>query len=125
MVLPSALSTRVQLEVAETDTAPAFASGDVPVLATPRVVALCEQAAAAALKGHLEDGQTSVGFRVELTHLAPALVGSTVVASATLDRLEGRRATITVTVTDKCGLIAAGRFVRVIVDRAAFMEKAR
>jgi fluoroacetyl-CoA thioesterase len=111
--------------VADADTAPAYASGDVPVLATPRVVALCEQAADEALTSHLEEGQTSVGFRVEITHLAPALVGSTVVASAGLDRLEGRRATFNVTVTDKCGLIAAGRVVRVIVDRASFMDKAR
>lgn len=114
----------MELVVTPADTAPAFASGDVEVLATPRLVALCEQAAAEAASALVGEGQTTVGFRVELTHLAPAAIGTTVVASAGLDRLEGRRVTFNVTVNDKRGLIAAGRMVRVIVDRAAFLEKA-
>lgn len=125
MVPPSGLCSQVELRVGPSDTAPAFASGDVDVLATPRVIALCEQAAAEAVRPLLREGQTSVGFRIEITHIAPALVGSSVVAAAGLDRVDGRRATFNVTVTDKCGLVAAGRVVRVIVDREAFMEKAR
>lgn len=109
----------------ERDTALALGSGDVPVLATPRVVALCEQATVSALQPHLAEGQTSVGFRVELTHLVPVLVGRTVVASATLERVEGKRATFNVTVTDPCGLVAAGRVTRVVLSERAFMDKAR
>jgi predicted thioesterase len=115
----------VELPVSEADTALSLGSGDVPVLATPRIVGLCEQAAVAALQPHLELGQTSVGYRVEITHLAPVLVGARVGAVATLERVEGRRLIFNVSVTDRCGIVAAGRVTRVLVDRAAFMEKAR
>lgn len=107
------------------DTAQALGSGDVDVLATPRLVALCEQAAFDALQPQLGEGQTSVGFRVEITHLVPVLVGSRVVAAASVERVEGRRVTFNVTVSDKYGLVAAGRVVRAVVDPGAFMEKAR
>jgi fluoroacetyl-CoA thioesterase len=111
--------------VTDNDTAAAFHSGDVPVLATPRVVSLCEQASVEALGAHLPAGHTSVGFRVELTHLVPVLVGSTVVATATLERVEGKRVSFNVTVNDRCGLVAAGRVTRVVVPVGVFMEKAR
>lgn len=123
--LPAGLSSQLELEVTPADTAAALGSGDVEVLATPRVVALCEQAAAQALAPHLTAGQTSVGFRVEITHLVPVLVGGRITAAVALERVEGKRLTFNATVTDKCGLVAAGRVVRVLVDSAAFMEKAR
>ena len=116
---------QAELEVTEADTAIAVGSGDVPVLATPRLVALCEEAACRALRPQLAPGQTSVGFRVEITHLVPVLVGSRVVAAAALERSEGKRVVFSVTVSDKCGLVAAGKVVRVLVDRDGFMEKAR
>lgn len=125
VVLPAGLSSQIELEVTPADTALALGSGDVEVLATPRVVTLCEQAAVQALVPHLGVGQTSVGFRVEITHLVPVLVGGRITAAVALERVEGKRLTFNVTVTDKCGLVAAGRVIRVLVDSAAFMEKAR
>jgi fluoroacetyl-CoA thioesterase len=119
------LCAQAELEVTEADTALAVGSGDVPVLATPRLVALCEQAAADALRPQLARGQTSVGFRVEITHLVPVLVGSRVVAVAAFERADGKRVVFNVTVTDKCGLVAAGKVVRVVVETDTFMEKAR
>ncbi|MBI2709635.1 MAG: thioesterase [Actinobacteria bacterium] len=119
------LTARVELDVGDADTAVAFGSGDVPVLGTPRVVALCEQAAVAALAGHLGDGYTSVGMRVQLDHLAPTSVGGRVVADAVVDEVEGRRVTFTVRVHDACSLVAAGRVTRVVVDRERFLDKAR
>jgi fluoroacetyl-CoA thioesterase len=89
------------------------------------VVALCEEAMLRALAAELQPGQTSVGFRVEITHLVPVSVGSTVVASASLERIEGKRLVFSITVNDKCGLVAAGRVTRVLVDLETFMEKAR
>jgi fluoroacetyl-CoA thioesterase len=111
--------------VSAEDTARALGSGDVDVLATPRLVALCEQAAAEAMRGQLATGQVSVGFRVEITHLVPVAVGSRVVATAAFERADGRRYCFNVTVTDRCGLVAAGKVVRVAVDAGAFLEKAR
>ena len=116
---------QTELVVTDADTAVALGTGDVPVLATPRLLQLCEQAALAALGPSLEPGQTTVGFRVEFTHLAPCPVGSTVVATATLERCEGRRLVFNTSVTDACGLVAAGKVTRVLVQTERFMEKAR
>lgn len=114
-----------EMRVTEADTALAVGSGDVPVLATPRLIGLCEQATCAAVEGRLKPGETTVGGRIEFTHVAPTRVGSVVRAEATLDRSDGRRLVFTVSASDACGLVAAGRITRVVVDRAAFLEKAR
>ncbi len=123
--LASGVSSQVEAVVTDADTAHALGSGEVPVLGTPRVVALCEQATVDAIQPYLGPDQTSVGFRVEITHLSPVLVGRTVVASATLERIEGKRLVFGVNVVDKCGLVAAGRVTRVLVGMSAFMDKAR
>jgi len=119
------VSAEIELTVGDADTAPAMRSGDVGVLATPRIVALAEEATMAALAGHLALNESSVGTRVELAHLAPILVGSRVRATAVLERTEGRRLVFNVAVTDEAGLVAAAKITRVIVDVAQFMEKAR
>ena len=125
MAVEQGASAKLELEVKDADTAVAFGSGDVPVLATPRVVALCEEATVRAIRPALDDNETSVGMRVQLDHLQPTAVGSRVVAEAVLEKVEGRRVTFTVTVTDTCGLVAAGKVTRVIVDRTRFLEKSR
>jgi predicted thioesterase len=119
------VTAEVELTVTEGDTAIALRSGEVAVLGTPRVVALCEEASIAALAGQLAEKETSVGTRIELAHLAPVLAGSRVRACATLEKMEGRRLVFNVTVTDRSGLVAAGRLTRVVVDTEQFMEKAR
>lgn len=119
------LGDRATLVVTEADTAPAMRSGEVPVLATPRLIALCEEATVNALRGCLPTTKTSVGGRVQFDHLAPVRVGSEVTAEATLERLEGRRLVFTVSVSDSAGLVGAGRITRVVVEREAFLAKAR
>ncbi len=125
MGLPSGLTASITLKVCEGDTALAMESGDVPVLATPRLVALVEKASIAALGGQLGPDKTSVGYEVQLAHLSPTPVGSEVTAEATLEGVEGRRLTFRVSVTDARGLVAAGRVTRVVVDRDRFIERAQ
>ena len=125
MPIQTGLTASVELVVADGDTAPAFGSGSVPVLATPRLVALCEEAAVRALDGQMDEGATSVGMRVQFDHLAPTMVGSTVSAEATLEKIAGRRLTFTVSASDPRGLIAAGKVTRVVVDIERFLDKAR
>jgi predicted thioesterase len=124
MSLRPGLAAAVELVVTEGDTALALRTGDVPVLATPRVVTLAEEASVLAINGELAEGSTSVGYRVQLDHLAPTAVGGHVRAEATLESIEGRRITFRVSVSDGHGLVAAGRITRVIVERARFLEKA-
>jgi predicted thioesterase len=118
------LSAQVEITVTDADTAVAMRSGSVQVLATPRVIALAEEACVQAVAGSLEPGQTSVGMQIQLNHVNPTPVGGTVVADATLDKCNGRRLSFTVSVSDGRGLIAAGRVTRVVVDEERFMEKA-
>jgi predicted thioesterase len=125
MPLTPGLHGSAKLVVADADTAIALHSGDVPVLGTPRLIALCEEATLVALADQLTAGHTTVGMRVQVDHLAPTHVGSSVAAEATLEKVEGRRLTFTVSVSDHCGLVAAGRVTRVIVETERFLDKAR
>jgi fluoroacetyl-CoA thioesterase len=111
------------LVVGEADTAIAMRSGTVPVLATPRVIALVEEASVIAVEGSLAPGTTTVGMRVQLDHLQPSKVGDEVTAEAVLERVEGRRLMFTVSVSDHRGLVAAGKVTRVLVDLERFLGK--
>ena len=121
------LAASASLEVTEAESAVALGTGDVPGLATPRLVALCEEACWLAVRDHLGPGRTCVGSRVRFDHLVPVPVGATVTAEAILERVEGRRLVFTVTVALHCdgrtGLVGAGRLTRVLVDRGVFLAK--
>jgi fluoroacetyl-CoA thioesterase len=118
-------SADVELLVTEADTAVALRSGSVAVLATPRLIALCEEASVKAIAGDLAQGVTSVGMKVQVDHLAPTAVGQSVRAEATVERVNGRRVTFTVSVNDDRGLVAVGRITRVVVELERFMDKTR
>jgi fluoroacetyl-CoA thioesterase len=115
---------RVQLTVTDADTAQAVGSGDVPVLGTPRVLALIEAATVAATAKRLPPGATTVGTRAELDHRAPTAVGHTVVAEALLTKADGRRLTFEATVRDGDAVVAEGRVERIVVDRQRFVQRA-
>ncbi|MFI6332497.1 thioesterase family protein [Micromonospora chersina] len=122
--LAPGLTARVELTVTDTDTAEAVGSGDVPVLGTPRVLALAEAATVAATATRLPSGSTTVGTRVELEHRAATPVGRTVAARAELVKVDGRRLTFEVIVTDGNEVVATGRVERALVDRQRFVERA-
>jgi fluoroacetyl-CoA thioesterase len=122
--LTPGLSAQVQLKVSDADTAQALGSGDVPVLGTPRVLALAEAATVVATARQLPAGTTTVGVRVELDHRSPTPVGRTVLAKANLTHVEGRRLVFEVSVYDEDLLVADGRVERILVDRHRFVEKA-
>ncbi len=117
------LKGEARLVVGDADTARALGSGDVEVLGTPKLVALFEQATVEALTGVLDEGQSSVGMRVQIDHLQPTPVGAEIVVEAHLEKIEGRRITFTVTASDSGGLVAAGKVTRVMVDVEKFMSK--
>ncbi|GIG64616.1 thioesterase family protein [Phytomonospora endophytica] len=114
----------VELIVTEADTAQALGSGDVPVLGTPRVVALAEAACVAVTVGRLAPGRTTVGTRVDLAHLAPTPVGGRVWATARVVSAEERRLVFSVRVSDGVAVVAEGTVERVVVDRERFVRKA-
>ncbi len=125
MPLTTGLSAVIRLTVTDADTAIALRSGSVAVLATPRVLALCEEASVAAIADHLDAGETTVGMQVQLDHVQPTAVGGEVRAEATVEAIKGRRVLFTVSAHDDRGLVAAGRVTRVRVDADRFLDKTR
>ncbi|HEX6577807.1 MAG TPA: hotdog domain-containing protein [Jiangellaceae bacterium] len=106
------------------DTATALGSGDVPVLATPRLLALAEAATVAAVAGALPADTTSVGTRVELEHLAASPVGTRVSVRAELVGVDGRLLRFEVVAEHPDGrVVAHGRISRVVVDRLGFLQR--
>jgi fluoroacetyl-CoA thioesterase len=120
----SGARARVELTVTDADTAQALGSGDVPVLGTPRVLALAEAATVAATATRLPPGATTVGTRVELDHRAASPVGRTVIAEARLAKVDGRRLVFEVSVRDGGEVVAEARVERVLVDRHRFLARA-
>ena len=108
--------------VGEDDTAISLGSGEVPVLATPRLVAWVEAAAVAALEGALPEGSTTVGTRIDLHHLAASAVGRRVDTSATVTAVDGRTIEFEVEASDERNKVAAGHHVRVMVDKGKFLS---
>jgi predicted thioesterase len=118
------LTARVELTVTDSDTAQALGSGDVPVLGTPRVLALAEAATVVATARQMPGGLTTVGIRAEVEHRAPTPVGRTVTALATLAKVDGRKLLFEVVVRDGETLVAEVRVERMMLDRQRFIEKA-
>ena len=124
MTLEPGLRAAFRYTVTEADTAVALGSGEVPVLATPRVLALAERATVAAVAGAVEAGATTVGTRVELDHLAPSPVGAALEVHAVLERVAGRRLEFALRVAGRDRPVTRGRVIRAVVDTAGFLREA-
>ncbi|HLU75115.1 MAG TPA: thioesterase family protein [Nonomuraea sp.] len=123
MTLAPGLRAQLTIMVEVEDTAPKIGSGDVPVLATPRLLALAEQATVRAVLDRLEPGQTSVGTRVELEHLAASPIGTHVEIAVELTEVDGRRLVFGFTARDRDAVVGRGTIERVVVDRDRFMAR--
>ena len=117
-------SASTTFAVTEADTAKAVGSGDVPVLATPRMIAWCEAVTVEALGGQLADGETTVGYRIRVDHLAPTVVGATASVTATVVEVDRMQVTFEVEVVASGATAAKGTITRVIVNWATFIERA-
>ena len=113
-------------EVTDTDTAAAMGSGDVPVLATPRLVAWMEAATVRAAAAFIGTGQTTVGTAIRIKHRRATPVGGSVeITAAPPPDATGSRLTFRVEAVDGSGeVVAAGEIDRVIVDRQRFLDSA-
>ncbi len=111
--------------VTEPDTAAALGSGDLEVLGTPRLLAWCEAATCRAAEERLDEGQTSLGTRVQLEHLLASVVGTVVEVKADLVHRDGRLLEFDVTAVDARDgrLLATARVRRVVVDRERFLAR--
>ena len=119
--MPLAVGMRgeASLVIGEAQTAMAFGAGGVRVLGTPVMIGLMENAAWRLVQPELHDGETTVGTLVNVRHLAATPVGDTVVATAELIEIDGRRLVFHVTARDSRQLIGEGTHerARVMLDR--------
>jgi len=121
MELSTGLRASVSRVVTQALTAEALGSGDVPVLGTPAVLAMMEEAACVAIRPALDAVRTSVGTRVELEHLAPSKVGATVEVTAQLTNVDGRTLEFACETREGAQVVARARHTRVVVDRERFL----
>lgn len=111
------------LTVNPSNTAIALGSGDMPVLATPAMVALMENAAMLAVQPMLPEGATTVGGHINVSHLKPSDMGQTITAKAVLTQVEGKKLTFHVSAYQGDTLIGKGEHLRFIVNREKFLSQ--
>lgn len=121
--MQAGLTGEASVVITEEKTAAQVGSGSLRVLATPVMCALMEQAACKALENALEEGSTSVGTRLNITHDRASSVGDTVTAKATLIEVKGRCLEFTVEASDSKGVIGKGEHQRFIVGADKFLKK--
>jgi len=122
-MLYAGMEYEIAREVCEEHTALRLGSGTLPVLATPALIAMMENAAMCCVAGCLDEGQTTVGSCVDVSHMRPTAVGAKVVVRAVLKRIDGRR--LEFGVEAFCGqeLIGQGTHTRCVVDGEKFMSR--
>ena len=122
-MLQEGLQHTSQLTVTEAVTAITMGSGDMPVLATPAMMALMENAAMLAVADYLPEGCTTVGGHISSSHLKPSKIGETVTATATVIGTNGKK--IEFKVEAHCGdtLLGEGTHLRFIVEHNKFMSR--
>lgn len=109
--------------VSENNIARTMKSGALPVFATPAMCALMEEAACAAVQDALEDGEGTVGISLNISHTRASALGDTIVATAALVAVEGRKLTFEVEAKDSKGTIGKGNHERFVINNEKFMSK--
>lgn len=119
------IGEKYEVEITVTDeiTAKSMRSGSLPVLATPFMVALMEQAASELCDKYIEEGLSTVGTALNIQHLAPTPVGAKVRAVATVTDYDGRKICFDVEAYDEAGLIGKGTHERFTIKIDKFMQK--
>ena len=94
-----------------------------PVLATPVMIMVMENAALNAMKPYLGTGETALGTRVDVRHIAATPAGRQVTGEAEVTRIDGRRIEFTIRATEGAEVIGLGTHERVIIDLAKFSQQ--
>ena len=124
MSIPVGAKGAAELIVTEDKTAAAIGSGSVQVFATPWMIAMMELSACNALAPYYEEGQSSVGTHLDVSHDAATPVGMKVRAEAEVIAVDRRKIALSVSAWDAAGLIGKGTHERFLIDAAKFIAKA-
>lgn len=118
------IKNTLEITVTGNLTAAAVGSGTLNVYATPAMIAFIEETAWKSVAPYLEEGQSTVGTRLDVSHVAPTPLGMTVRCETELTEVDGRRLVFAVNVYDKAGLIGKGTHERFIIMSEKFQAKA-
>ena len=124
-MIQTGLTCKKKITVTPEMTAAAMGSGALEVLATPSMIALMEGTAQEAVQNLLEDGQGTVGTRIDVRHLAATPVGMEVTCTAEVTEVERRRIVFTVKAKDEKEVIGEGIHERFVIDNEKFFAKCR
>lgn len=125
MTLELGLKASVEIVVEHKDTAAAFGSGNVLVLATPMMVTLMENAALKAVQPALEEGMTTVGTHLDVSHKAATPMGMKATAEAELIEIKGKKLIFKVVARDEKEIVGEGTHTRYIVETEKFLAATR
>ena len=123
-MLTTGLKGRQEITVNENNTAASCGSGLLDVLSTPHMIALIEMTAWQSVQAELEEGQGTVGTRLDVKHLAASPVGMKVRCETELVEIDRRHLVFEASVYDECGLVGSGTHERFIIDNEKFIAKA-
>lgn len=110
--------------VSKENTALKLGSGTLEVFATPAMISLIEKTAWQSIEEFLEEGQSTVGTSLRITHESASPIGMKIICETELIDIEKRKLTFKVEVFDQKGFIGRGIHERFIIDSEKFMNKA-
>ena len=112
-------------QVSSADVAQTLGTGEVPVLASSRLLTWAEGATCAAIDADLDKSQTSVGIQLQLDHKRPSPLNAMVSVRADLIRVDGRLLEFEIRAEHNDGeVVGRGEVTRMVVDRQRFLERA-
>lgn len=117
------LKGRAEAAVSKDNTAQAACSGALPVFGTPYMCALMEEAAWKSIAPHLEEGQSTVGTKLNISHDSATPMGMKVWAESEVTEVDGKRIVLQVSAYDERGPIGQGTHERFIVTDKRFLAK--
>ena len=113
-----------EITVTEDVTAKAMGSGELPVFATPAMIALIEETCGRSVAGLLGEGEGTVGTKLSVSHLAATPTGMKVRCESELTEADGRRLVFRAEVFDDRGKVGEGFHERFIIANERFLKKA-
>ena len=123
MSITVGMKSRAETQVNEQNTAIQAGSGTLPVFATPWMCALMEKAAWTAIAPGLEDGESTVGTKLDIVHASATPIGLNVWAEAEVTAVDGKRIELNVVAYDEKGVIGKGSHERFVVTNERFLAK--
>ena len=119
------ISDKKEIEIVVTPqmSAASMKSGGLNVFATPSMIAGMENVSFELLEESMEEGQTTVGVKIDISHLKGTAIGENVKFVAEITEISGRKITLKIQAYDKNGLIGEGIHQRFVVDIEKFMSK--